>query len=157
MLLRPARESDLPALIALAKRSWRGAFAAAPEVFVNDWLARGFEEDWYPKHWPAMTVAEADGGVLGLVQPEGDEVNGLWVDPAAQGRGVGTALLAHGEAVIAAAGFERVWLSCSGFNAKALSFYLARGYTRTRVETKSRVGGVVEEMVYFDRDLPRVG
>jgi GNAT superfamily N-acetyltransferase len=45
--------------------------------------------------------------VLGEVQPAGDEVNGLWVDPAAQGRGVGTALLGYAEGVIAAAGHDR--------------------------------------------------
>lgn len=41
--LRPAAEGDLPALIALARRSWLGAFADAPAAFVRDWLARDFE------------------------------------------------------------------------------------------------------------------
>jgi ribosomal protein S18 acetylase RimI-like enzyme len=157
MLLRPAREADLPGLIALARRSWAGGFAdSAPAELVREWLARDFEAGWYPRYWPDMTVAEADGVLLGLVQPMKDEINGLWVDPAAQGRGVGTALLSHGEGRIAAAGYGRVWLSCSGFNPKAVRFYTARGYRRFRVEAKERAGGVVEEMFYFDRRLPRV-
>jgi ribosomal protein S18 acetylase RimI-like enzyme len=86
-----------------------------------------------------------------------DEVNGLWVDPASQSQGVGTMLLAHGESLIASAGHERAWLSCSGFNPKALRFYLARGYRQVRTETKPRAGGVVEEMVYFERHLGRPG
>lgn len=156
MNLRPAREGDLHGLIELARRSWRSAFGeTTPAEFVRDWLARDFESEWYPKYWRSMTVAEAGGVLLGLVQPMDDEINGLWVDPAAQGRGVGTALLLHGEAEILAAGHRRAWLSCSVFNPTALRFYEARGYRPFRTETKERAGGVVEEMVYYERALPR--
>jgi [ribosomal protein S18]-alanine N-acetyltransferase len=154
MILRPARESDLPVLIELARRSWLSAFAdSAPAEFVREWLARDFERDWYARHWRSMTVAEAGGIVLGLVQPMNDEINGLWVDPAAQGRGIGSMLLAHGEAEIAAAGYWRAWLSCSGFNPKALHFYRTRGYCPVRVEMKFRAGGVREEMWIYERRL----
>jgi [ribosomal protein S18]-alanine N-acetyltransferase len=153
MLLRPARESDVPALIELARRSWVSGFTDAPPEFIREWLARQFEQSWYPRYWPNMTVAEAGGLLLGLVQPMKDEVNGLWVDPAAQGRGVGTALLRHGEAAIAAAGYGRAWLSCSGFNPIGLRFYEVRGYHRCGGETKVRANGVVEEMVIFERQL----
>lgn len=152
MNLRPACESDLPALIELARRSWLSAFtASAPPEFVQEWYARDFERDWYPKYWPSMTVVEAEGIVLGLVQPLRDEINGLWVDPSAQGRGVGTALLRHGETEIAAAGYGRVWLSCSAFNPKAVRFYQARGYREAGRETKLRACGVREEMLTFER------
>ena len=153
MILRPATAADVAALIELARRSWLGGFAGAPPEFIREWHAREFEREWYPKYWPSMTVAEADGTLLGLVQPMNDEVNGLWVDPAAQGRGVGTALLGHGEATVAAAGYGRAWLSCSGFNPKALRFYEARGYRRFKTETNVRASGVVEDVVYFERDL----
>src|SRR5262249_55793660 len=139
MNLRPVCESDVPVLIELARRSWLSAFADfAPAEFIREWRARDFESDWYPKYWRSRRVAEADGTVLGLVQPLKDEVNGLWVDPSAQGRGVGTALLRHGEGEVLAAGYGRAWLSCSGFNPKALRFYLARGYRQVGSETKVR-------------------
>ncbi|VTR93866.1 gcn5 family acetyltransferase : GCN5-related N-acetyltransferase OS=Nocardioides sp. (strain BAA-499 / JS614) GN=Noca_2371 PE=4 SV=1: Acetyltransf_1 [Gemmata massiliana] len=155
--LRPARESDLPYLIALAQRSWLSAFKeSAPDEFVREWLARDFENEWYPKYWPEMTVAEIDGVVVGLVQPTKDEINGLWVDPAAQAQGVGTALLYHGEREIASAGYDRAWLSCSGFNPNARRFYLARGYRHVRSEAKPRAGGVIEEMCYYEFVLPRI-
>jgi GNAT superfamily N-acetyltransferase len=156
--LRPAREGDVPALVELARRSWLSAFAGtAPAAFVRDRLAREFERDWYPRYWPDMTVAEDGGVLLGVVQPMGDEVNGLWVDPAAQGRGLGTALLRHAERQIAAAGHGRAWLTCSGFNRGAVRFYLARGYREVGRETKDRGGGVVEELLTFERRLPPAG
>jgi len=153
MILRPARESDVEAMIDLAHWSWRSAFADAPEVFVRHWLAREFERDWYPKYWSEMTVAEEGGEILGLVQPTADEINGLWVDPVCHGQGVGSALLAEGERQISAAGFRRAWLSCSAFNPNGVRFYLARGYRQFRSETKDRTDGVVETMLFFERDL----
>jgi ribosomal protein S18 acetylase RimI-like enzyme len=153
MVLRPAREGDVEAMIDLARRSWPSAFTDAPEVFIRHWLAREFERVWYPKHWSEMTVAEEGGEILGLVQPTADEINGLWVDPGFHGRGVGSALLAEGERQIAAAGYRRAWLSCSAFNPKGVRFYLTRGYRQFRSETKDRAGGVVETMLYFERAL----
>ena len=111
MTLRPAHESDVPALVEVARRSWLSAFAAAPAAFIQERQARDFEREWYPRYWRDMTVAEEDGVLLGVVQPMHDEVNGLWVEPFAQGRGVGSALLRHAEQQIAAAGFGRVWLT----------------------------------------------
>jgi [ribosomal protein S18]-alanine N-acetyltransferase len=150
--VRPTCESDLPVMIELARRSWLSAYAdSAPAEFVREWLARDFEREWYAKYWRSMTVAIVEGVVLGLVQPMKDEINGLWVDPAAQGRGIGTALLVFGEAEIASAGYERAWLSCSGFNQKAKRFYLARGYRQVGSETKERAGGIREEMLVYER------
>src|SRR5262245_2980847 len=156
MNFRPAREADVSALIEVARRSWLSAYAeTAPAEFVREWLARDLARAGYARFWPDMTVAEADGVLLGLVQPMKDEINGLWVDPAAQGRGVGTALLLHGEAQIAAAGYHRVWLSCSGFNVKGQRFYAARGYREVRRETKERAHQIREEMLIYECPLPR--
>lgn len=151
MILRPATEGDVTPMIVLARRSWRSGFASAPTSFIQEWLSREFERGWYPRHWPQMTVAEEDGVLLGLVQPRADEINGLWVEPAVQMRGIGTALLVEAERQIAAAGFGRAWLSCSGFNGKALKFYPRRGYRQFRSETKPRAGGVKETVIYFEK------
>lgn len=154
LTLRPAREADVPALIDLARRSWLSGFAGtAPTEFVQKRLAREFEQDWYPRHWPAMTVAEDGATLLGVVQPEGDEINGLWVASEAQGRGVGTTLLRHAERQIMAAGHKRAWLTCSGFNPWAAKFYLSRGYLEIERTRKDRGGELVEEVLTFERRL----
>lgn len=100
-----------------------------------------------------MTVAEETGILLGVVQPKDDEVNGLWVAPEAQGRGVGTALLHHAERQIVAMGHRRAWLTCSGFNPRAAQFYLSRGYVEVGRTTKDREGNLVEEILTFERQF----
>ncbi len=149
--IRAASEADLPRLIELARRSWLSGFTDAPPRFITDWMARNFEQGWYARYWPDMFVAEEDGVLLGVVQPMVDEVNGLWVDPPAQGRGVGTLLLRHAESLIATALHRRAWLTCSGFNPRGCRFYLARGYEEVGRESKDRAGGVVEEMITYER------
>lgn len=152
--LRLAKEADVPALIDLARRSWLSGFAGtAPPDFVRDRLARNFEQDWYPRHWPAMTVAEDGRALLGVVQPESDEINGLWVAPEAQGRGVGTTLLRHAERQIVASGHKRAWLTCSGFNPCAARFYMSRGYLEIGRTRKNRGGELLEELLTFERRL----
>jgi ribosomal-protein-alanine N-acetyltransferase len=151
MNIRPACESDLPALIELAQRSWLSGFALAPAEMIRERLARQFEQDWYPRYWRTMTIAEEGGMLLGVVQPEGNEVNGLWVAPESQGQGVGTALLRHAESQIAAAGHNWAWLTCSGFNTAAIGFYMARAYRETSRSVKDRGAGLVEELITFER------
>ena len=154
MELRPATAADVPALVDVARRAWLSAFAdSAPPAFVARWRARDREPAWYARHWPAMTVAAVGGAPVGLVQPAADEVNGLWVAPEAQGRGIGTALLREAERRIASDGHRRAWLTCSEFNPRALAFYRARGYEETRRQREELEPGLVDEVHVMERTL----
>jgi ribosomal protein S18 acetylase RimI-like enzyme len=154
VVLRPATAADVPALVDIARRSWLSAFAdLAPPAFVARWRARDFEGSWYPRHWPAMTVAVVAGAPVGVMQLADAEVNGLWVAPEAQGRGVGSTLLRDAERRIAAAGHERAWLTCSGFNERAFRFYLARGYVEVRRDAKVLEPGLVDDVHVMERAL----
>src|SRR5262249_17261987 len=66
-----------------------------------------------------------------------------------------TAMLRHAERQMAAAGHGRAWLTCSGFNPGAVRFYLARGYREVSRGTKDWGGGVMEELLTFERRLSR--
>jgi GNAT superfamily N-acetyltransferase len=155
IVLRAAAEGDVPRLVAIARRSWLSAFAAhAPPAFVEHWRAADRAPSWYAEHWPDMIVAEAAGAPVGLTQPAADEVNGLWVDPDWQGRGVGTTLLRAAEERILAQGHRRPWLTCSGFNPRAAAFYQARGYVVERRERRTHASGATEELLIFVRREP---
>jgi len=141
-------------LIHVARLSWLSAFeGSAPPAFVARWRMKDSEPAWYSRYWPIMTVADLDGTPSGLVQPAEDEVNGLWVLPEAQGKGVGSALLLEAERQIAHAGHTRAWLTCSGFNPRALAFYLRRGYRETRRQTEELEPGLVDNTIIVERSL----
>jgi [ribosomal protein S18]-alanine N-acetyltransferase len=154
ILIRPATDADIPQMIELARRSWLSAFAqTAPFALIQFWAAADRESSWYPTYWHSMSVAEMNGAIAGLVQPKLDEINGLWVHPSAQGKGVGTALLNEGEGQIRDAGYEKGWLNCSGFNTGAQNFYKARGYVMARSYTEELKCGVMAESLIFEKTL----
>lgn len=154
MKIRMARETDVPWLIILAQRSWLSGFTdSGPIEFIKERIDSQFERDWYPKHWPTMTIAEEAGVLLGVVQPCENEINGLWVSPEAQGQGVGSTLLQHAELMIVGSGYKHAWLTCSGFNPKASRFYRSRGYYQTARNVKQRSKDLVEEVFIFEKVL----
>jgi ribosomal protein S18 acetylase RimI-like enzyme len=87
------------------------------------------------------------------MQPTVDEIDGLWIHPDYQGAGIGSQLLAHGEAIVLERGFTRSWLTCSSFNTRALDFYRRRGYTVFRSTRKLHECGVNEESFGMERML----
>lgn len=142
----------MPRMIELARRSWLSAFAeTAPQALVAYWRTNDREPGWHAKYWDSMTVAELGGDVVALVQPSANEVNGLWVDPAAQGAGIGLLLLREAERQIRAAGFVGAWLDCSGYNARALRFYQRAGYHEIRRRVYEVVYGVTNEAIILER------
>lgn len=146
--VRPARAEDLDALIEVGRRSWLSAFAqTAPFALIAWWARVDRTRTLYEQCWAEMWVLQEDGAVIGLVQPRGDEINGLWVHPRRQGTGAGTLLLRTGEALIQGDGHRTAWLTCSGFNGSALAFYERRGYREThRTRTVHGCGVEIEDV-----------
>lgn len=151
--IRPATRADVAQVIDVCRRSWLSVFAQiAPFELVRHWAMR----DWYASHcaefWPRMTVAQRGDAVVGVVEPLVDEINGLWLLPSAQRRGIGSRLLAAGEAQIRAAGHRRACVSCAAINAGALVFYRKRGYVeRRRTVHHIEAMGLDETMVELER------
>ena len=73
-------------------------------------------------------VYEVDGIVAGFASAGGGELTALYVDPAAQGAGVGGALLDHAEAALRAEGAEEASLRVFRDNEAGRRFYEARGW-----------------------------
>jgi GNAT superfamily N-acetyltransferase len=79
-------------------------------------------------------VAAGDGGLLGYAAVTDNHLENLFVAPSAQGRGVGSALLAEVESRVLP-GFETVTLRCLCINADARRLYDRRGYLVREVQT----------------------
>lgn len=129
-MIRAATEADAPALASIQARSWRWAYghfiafeempiAAESEPGLREMAASG-----------AVRVFEQDATVVGYAAVDGDELRSLYVEPAAQGAGVGTRLLADAEDRIRAAGHARAWLYVYADNARGRAFYERHGWRR---------------------------
>jgi ribosomal protein S18 acetylase RimI-like enzyme len=122
--LRLMREHELEAVVAIWTRSKKRALgwlaieqAHTPEedlAFFRDTLCARCE----------IWLAEREGRVVGLMALQGDHVDQLFIDPDAQGRGAGSALLDHAKRLHPAG----VWLFTHQRNELARAFYEARGF-----------------------------
>ena len=99
-----------------------------------------------------VTVAVEDGTIVGVLvlreQPGSLLVENVAVAPAAQGRGIGRALLAHAEIHARALGLRRITLYTNAKMTENLSFYPSLGY----VEVDRRVEHGFER-VFFEKAL----
>ena len=76
----------------------------------------------------ALRVAGPPGRPLGLCVASGDDIDQLYVAPAARGTGLAARLLADGEARLAAAGVRVGRIACAIGNDRALRFYEKHGW-----------------------------
>lgn len=72
------------------------------------------------------------GAPLGLCMIKDDELYQLYVARHARGTGAAAALIADGEARLAARGFATVWLACAIGNDRAARFYEKCGWVMVR-------------------------
>jgi GNAT superfamily N-acetyltransferase len=126
VIVRTARPEDAERLSAIArdaKASW-----GYPEEWLDRWRDElTFTPAYLEDH--QTWVAETGGVAVGVIALEpslaGMTIDRLWVDPGAQGRGVGRALVAH---ALATAGAEGTVDVLSDPHAEA--FYLKLGFRR---------------------------
>jgi ribosomal protein S18 acetylase RimI-like enzyme len=177
--VRPARPADAEAMARAHARSWRATYTGLlPDVVIDDvvasevaraerwraWLADpGRPGDafvaelggrvvgfvfWGRSEEPGARLAPADGD-LGDEHAAAGEVQAIYLDPEAFGRGVGRALLAAASDAIRAQGLDRAVLWVLASNRRARRFYEAAGWHADgRTKTDERPGGVLYEVRY---------
>jgi putative acetyltransferase len=126
-VIRPARPDDIPAMARLHARAWQRAYGEflGPEALghiTEEMLIEGWSEQLLTKPQRRVWVFDQDGTIAGHVSVDGDELRMLYIEPVAQGAGVGSALLAH-----ACEHGARV-LHTFADNEPARAFYEARGW-----------------------------
>lgn len=151
MDIRFFEDGDREAVTALALRAWEPVHASLREVLGEE-LYRTLVPDWRRAQRDEVTgsldaeeqhvwVAEADGMVVGFtvarLLPEDDmgEIHLLAVDPAHQGRGIGTALTEVATDWIRDQGMAVAMVETGGDDghAPARAAYERAGYTRLPV------------------------
>ena len=82
--------------------------------------------------WPLAWVAVSDEKIVGVIITNQEWVDDLWVLREERRQGVGSRLLAKGEAEIAARGYRSCRLRVVQSNAVAVQFYLNQGWQIAR-------------------------
>ena len=163
-LVRAAVPDDAGRIAEVNVRSWRAAYAGiVPQAILAGMDIEPRRVTWLDRiadlGQRTLFVAELDGRVEGyaLSGPARDhdlpdlagEVYAIYVDPPAQGRGLGRALLEAASGELASAGFEPLVLWVLTANASGRGFYEACGW---RSDGAARPidfdGTAVDEMRY---------
>lgn len=152
--LRPATIDDIALLWRLRTRAIAHGCPShySPEVLAV-WLASPAPASmrWHIEHGAGL-VALDDGRIAGyaVLDPLTGEVEAAFVDPLAQGRGIGRMLLDALEAHARAVGIERLFLSAS---LNALPFYGRAGFIALRGELYPHHSGIGIPSVLMEKVL----
>jgi GNAT superfamily N-acetyltransferase len=122
-VIRAATPADAAAIAAVQARAWRHAYAdiVEPEDMpspdetpgVADQVAGGGE----------LYVWDQDGRIAGFVAMDRAELHAIYVDPPAQGAGVGTALLDAAVEAFRTTGYEEAFVWTFEANGLGRAFY----------------------------------
>lgn len=118
--LEPASEADIA-------RDW-GEFTGGPPVF-------GVLRRYAPADVEGVAARDSDGRFAGLVTwwIDGDTAEIVSAHAATPGYGAGTRLMDAAEAELKRRGVRRAVLATTNDNARALRFYVRRGYRLVRL------------------------
>ncbi len=139
--LRDAAPADLDAVVALFLRCWRESYAEVlPPAAIEVFDEAGAVELWRralvaPRPGTRGVVALDEDRVVGIIrmgrdpdEPDAGHVFSLYVDPRAQGGGVGRRLLDEAVAWLGAQGAATATLWVFEANRRARTFYAMGGW-----------------------------
>ena len=128
-MIRRATPADADAIAAVQARAWRHAFADIVEpdrMPVASEQGRRLAE--HIEGGGEVQVFDQDGRIAGFAMFVGDQLHALYVDPPAQGAGVGTVLLGAAVDALRAAGHTEAFLWTFEANGLARAFYERHGW-----------------------------
>ncbi|MEV7600310.1 GNAT family N-acetyltransferase [Kitasatospora sp. NPDC089797] len=156
--IRPARPEDEPGLAALNRNAWSTLSDVSPEPPETDGI---FDERHTPDQY---LLAVLDGRIVGYVRQvpatplecnrHVRQIQGLAVDDAARGRGIGRRLVEAACAAARAGGARKMTLRVLGWNAPARRLYESCGFTVEGVLAEEfLIGGRYVDDVWMARRL----
>jgi ribosomal protein S18 acetylase RimI-like enzyme len=136
MWIRSAGHDDLEVIRDLLKRTWHATYdhvygVAKVDAITDSWHSIEALRRRLSKPYSEFVIADDGEDILGMAfaSMDGDRTTmlyQLYVNPEAQGRGVGTALLVEMESAFPSA--ARMRLEVEEANTKAIDFYRRNGY-----------------------------
>jgi GNAT superfamily N-acetyltransferase len=97
-----------------------------------------------------VTVAEADGGIVGFIAVSGEWVEQLYLHPSWTGGDIGSRLLGH-----ATAGMATVKLHCFQANEGARRFYERHGFQAEAFSDGASTDEGLPDITYVRRCVPK--
>jgi L-amino acid N-acyltransferase YncA len=159
MQVRPAEPADTDAVAAI----YNHGIAERQATFETRTRRPQEVAGWLEEGRPFLVAADADGTVLGFARVSPYSVrrayagvgeHGVYVDPAARGRGVGRALLEALAAAAEAAGYHKLTSRVFTTNAASLALHRACGSTEVGVQRRhGRLDGEWKDTVLVERLL----
>jgi L-amino acid N-acyltransferase YncA len=159
MQVRPAEPADTDAVAAI----YNHGIAERQATFETRTRRPQEVAGWLEEGRPFLVAADADGTVLGFARVSPYSVrrayagvgeHGVYVDPAARGRGVGRALLEALAAAAEAAGYHKLTSRVFTTNAASLALHRACGFTEVGVQRRhGRLDGEWKDTVLVERLL----
>ena len=150
-MIRAATEADVAAITDIEARAWRWAYSDFVDYDAMP-IAEERVERWRG-HVAAgrVRVFDQDGAVVGYASVDDHQLTSLYVDPAAQGAGVGARL--HDDALerLRAGGHSAAWLWVFTANDQGRAFYERRGWRA--VGDPHREPHWVGEALRYEREL----
>ena len=135
MILRKARDSDLPSVARLHSDSWQRTYAGMlPDRFLTHDVPLRMAADWQPARlWRQHVLVAETGRLAGFAAADiGDGVlyvDNLHVAADRKGQGIGRQLMAAMAQKALSRGCARLWLTVLQDNTAALAFYARLGGT----------------------------
>ena len=108
------------------------------------------------KHMPNTRIAVEGTTLLGFCILKSNELDQMYVGPAARSRGVAQALMSDAEERLTQAGHTTAWLACAVGNNRAARFYEKCGWVNTGVSTEymdTAEGPYALDVWRFEKDL----
>ncbi|MGO4523228.1 N-acetyltransferase family protein [Microvirga sp. 2MCAF35] len=143
--MRSAEAEDIPALAAIAERSYRSAFADILEQDVLAGRDAAYFAERFTASWQRMLVALSSGSPIGFLLMTDGHIDMLFMDPDASGKGGGALLLREAEAQGAKS------LECFHDNHAARRFYERHGWRIGR-EYEREFAGRCRHFVLYAKD-----
>ncbi|SES10148.1 GNAT family N-acetyltransferase [Rhizobium sp. NFR03] len=151
VLVRGAREDEVPRLVKIGLAAWEQAVVGFADVTKMRTTAEYSFGSFLREGWPRILVVEAGGASVGWAAREnGDvEISDLWIMPDHQRQGLGSALIDALRSDIEGTGLTEMTARTHAGNEPAIAFFRHHGFHVAWFSTAY--------LARLDRDVEQIG